>query len=96
MFDSRRRINICDPIIALEKFQFICSLEVSVYEFQFTSFSVKWFNSLWEVLEKPENHHQKISIKALCVRIKSVVEEQKCSSVFLSLESPLLALCSSS
>ena len=63
MFDSRRRINICDPIISLEKFQFICSLEVSVYEFQFTSFSVKWFNSLWEVLEKPENHHQKMSIK---------------------------------
>ena len=37
MFDSRRRINICDPIIALEKFQFICCLEVSVYEFSSVS-----------------------------------------------------------
>ena len=27
MFNSRRRIDICDSIIALEKFQFSCSLE---------------------------------------------------------------------
>ena len=32
-----RPINICDPIVALEKFQFVCSLEVSVYEFSSVS-----------------------------------------------------------
>ena len=42
--------------------------EVSVYllfrSFSLrVQFSVKWFNSMWEVLEKPENHHQNISIK---------------------------------
>ena len=65
MFDSRRRINICDPIIALEKFQFSCSLE---------SFSLRVsvhpVYSIVEVsLKEPDNES---SIATSLISIKAV------------------------